>query len=248
MVRRTLSASCTHGWQTIGKRRGIAWVAVLGVSLAMASGEGTRATAETPASGGAESTGQASASTDPEAGSPQSDADALAQDLGLVAESRDWTTEQASTQHRAAEAIGQIAEQVFATRPEVFVGSALSDDPDGAPTLYIKGPADEFVRDLVASAEVPVILADHQPYSFDELEERKLQVHHALVALGFRNVATGFDITNEGQIEAAVTREAGLPDTDAELLLALPAELRASVTITVSDEPGVTDEATPGDR
>lgn len=247
MVHRILSSSGIRDWRTVGTRRGIARIAALGVVLATVSGEDARLTAETSAAEDAQATAATSASTDSEAGSTQSDADALAQDLGLVAESNEWTTEQASARHRAAEVIGQIAEQVFATRPEVFVGSALSDDPDGAPTLYIKGPADEFVRELVAGAEVPVILADDQPHSFDELEERKLQVHHALVALGFRYVSTGFDITNEGQIEAAVTREAGLPDNGADLLPMLPSELRASVTITVSDEPVVTDEA-PGDR
>lgn len=246
MVRHTLSSSWIRGWQAVGKRRGIAWVAVLGVSLTTVSGEAARATAETSTSAGAQPTAETSTSAGTELGTRQSDDDALAQDLGLVASSREWTTEQASARHRAAEVIGQIAEQVFTTRPEIFVGSALSDDPDGAPTLYIKGPADDFVRELVSSAEVPVILADQQPYSFDELEARKLQVHHALVALGFRYVSTGFDITNEGHIEAAVTREAGLPDNGADLLLALPAALRASVTITVSEEPVVTDEASGG--
>ena len=31
-------------------------------------------------------------------------------------------------------------------RPDIFVGSALSKAPGGVPLLYIKGPADGYIR------------------------------------------------------------------------------------------------------
>lgn len=184
--------------------------------------------------------------TDTEELGVQSDAEAFAQDLGLMAASQGWTLQEAASQYRAAEIVGRIAEEVFAKRPDLFVGSALSAEPGGAPTLFIKGPADAFVQGLVADAEVAIVLADKQPYSFDELEERKLRVHEALVALGFRYVATGFDITDRGHIDAGVTRQDGLPQRADDLLALLPADLRASVSITVNDVPIVQDETAFG--
>lgn len=133
--------------------------------------------------------------------------------------------------------IGAIAEQVAKERPNVFVGSAVSEQPGGAPTLYVKGPADKFIRDLVDASDIEVILADNQPFSFDELEARKLRVHHALEARGFRNVVTRVNITGAGQIPATVTIEPGLPSRAEEILLALPADLRSSVELTISDTP-----------
>jgi hypothetical protein len=129
----------------------------------------------------------------------------------------------------------------------MFVGSALSPEPGGAPALYIKGPADDFVRGLVAEAEIDIKIVDNQPFSFDELEERKLRVHRALEAQGFQNVSTGFSVTGGGQITAGVTRQSGLPDDAAEILSGLPASLRASVTLTVSDAPIVVDDRTNTD-
>jgi len=167
----------------------------------------------------------------------QSGEDALAQDLGLVAAARGWTKEEAVTDYRAADAVGRIAEQVAAERPDMFVGSVLSPEPGGAPELYIKGPADDFVRSIVANAETDIQIVDNQPVSFAELEERKLQVHRALEALGFRYVSTGFSVAGGGRIAAGVTREPGLPADAAEILSVLPAALRESVTLTVSDAP-----------
>ncbi len=167
----------------------------------------------------------------------QSNEDALAQDTALVAEAKGWTIEEAAADYRAAEAVGDIAVQVAAERPDIFVGSVLSPEPGGAPSLYIKGPTDEFVRDLVADSEIEIKIVDNQPYSFDELKDRASQVARALQAQGFQYVSAGFSIDGAGQIKAAVTREPGLPGDAAEILSALPISLRASVTLTVSDAP-----------
>lgn len=135
------------------------------------------------------------------------------------------------------------SDQVVARdRPDIFVGSALSEQPGGPPTLYIKGPADAFVRDLVASSGVDIVVADNQPYSFDELESRKLRVHRALEGMGFRSVATSVNITGAGIIPAGVTTEPGLPTRAVDLVAALPADLREDVRLTVHEEPNVREE------
>ncbi len=155
--------------------------------------------------------------------------------MALVAEAKGWTKEEAEADRRAADVVGRIAEQVAAQRPDIFVGSVLSPEPGGAPALYIKGPADQFVRTLVADAEIDVKIVDNLPFSFTELEQRKIQVHRALEAQGFRYVSAGFSVTGGGQIIAGVTRQQGLPDSPAEILSGLEAELREIVTLTVSD-------------
>lgn len=175
-------------------------------------------------------------------GVEQSPEEALAQDLGLVAKAKGWTVEEAAADHHAAERIGQIAERVAKERPSAYVGAALSEQPRGAPTLYIKGPADQFIQDLVRASDIEVVIADNQPFSFDELETRKLRVHHALEALGFRYVATSVNITGGGVIPAGVTLETGLPSRVEDVLAALPADVRSSVELTINDAPIVTDD------
>ncbi|MCH7607784.1 MAG: hypothetical protein IIC94_04360 [Chloroflexi bacterium] len=173
---------------------------------------------------------------DPDSLEPvQSAEESLATDLALAAEARGWTIEEAVADYKAAAVVGRIAEQVAAERPEIFVGSALALAPGGAPALHIKGPADQFVRDLVNGAEIEVKIVDGEPFSFSELEERQTRVHRALAAQGFRYIATSFSFG--GQIEAEVTMERGSPSNVDEILSRLPSDLQASVKLTVSDVP-----------
>lgn len=60
-------------------------------------------------------------------------------DLEQVANGRGWTLDQAASQQRAADAVGAIATKIATAHPEMFIGSALSKAPGGAPTLYLKG-------------------------------------------------------------------------------------------------------------
>jgi len=164
----------------------------------------------------------------------QSPEEALAQDRALTAEGLGWTIEQAEAQYRASEALDPITARLAAERLDIFIGSALSTEPGGPPQIYIKGPADDFVRNLVVAAGIEIEVVDNQPYSRDELEERKGQVVRALQEWGFASFSAGADIQDKGQIEASVVRQTGLPDDPDEILASLPAELRKSVTLTVS--------------
>ncbi|MGH3737844.1 MAG: hypothetical protein ACRDT6_19865 [Micromonosporaceae bacterium] len=168
---------------------------------------------------------------------------AQAADIDLAAKARGWTYAQALAQHRAAEAVGALAEQVAAQLPDRFVGSALSERPGGVPSLYVKGAADSQIRTLVAAAKTPIRIVDRQPYSFAELEAREAAVHQALAAQGFDAVSSGVDFTNPRAIRADVTRTAGVSAASADAALArMPADLRSGVRLTVSDVAVAADE------
>ena len=137
----------------------------------------------------------------------------------------------------AATQLGRIAEIVASERPDVFVGSSLPDDAGGDPTLYVKGPRDACIDQLIHSASVMIRVAYDQPHSFSELEARQQRVHEALLEVTDQ-VVTGFDITRGGRMEVVVTRSDRLPDANAARAV-IPDDLRASVDIQVVDEPVV---------
>jgi hypothetical protein len=101
----------------------------------------------------------------------------------------------------------------------------------GPGTLYVKGPRDRCIDQLVSSASVPIVIAYDQPFSFAELEGRKQRIHQALLAVT-NQVATGFDITRRGMMEVTVGRSDRLPDANAVMEL-IPADLRDSVEVRV---------------
>ncbi|MFI6456539.1 hypothetical protein ACIBF6_33875 [Streptosporangium amethystogenes] len=173
----------------------------------------------------------------PEPPPAQTRAESIQQDLTLVAQAKGWTLTQAAADREAAEIIGEIAGKVARERPEIFVGSAVSPLPGGAPTLYIKGPAGAFVNGLASAADIDVNVVDGQPYSFAELEERQLVLHKALVAYGFKSVATAVDITGAGRIPAEVTKEPGIDSRQSAVLAAMPQGLRSHVDLAVRGDP-----------
>ncbi len=167
-------------------------------------------------------------------------------DLELIAASRGWTIDEARAQQLAADAVGEIAVRLATTKPEAFVGSALSDKPGGAPTLYVKGPADGLVMELISEAPVEILVADNQPYSFLELEARASAVHRAVEAQGYRKVVTRTNITGGGVIPVAVGAQEGLSMQAADVLARVPAGLRENVVLTIADASGFRDTAAFG--
>jgi hypothetical protein len=172
----------------------------------------------------------------------QSNEEAVRQDLALVAAARGWTLEQATAQRAAGDVVSVLVKRIHAQRPDVVVGSLLSREPGGAPSIFIKGFADEFVKDLVAKATRKVNLVDEQPYSFLELQQRAWDVHAAIEGQGFRYVVTAPDIASGGRIRAEVTYEAGLPGAPTEIVGRLPAGLRSGVDVIVHEAPVVKPE------
>jgi hypothetical protein len=165
----------------------------------------------------------------------------LETDLALIAESHGWTIEQARERHRVSESLGAVLDAIARERPDAYIGAALGEEPGDPHTLYLKGPADAFISELAESVHADVLIADNQPYSFEELEARKLRVHHALEDLGFRYGAVAINITGAGVIPATVTAEPGLSSSPSEILKLLPADLRDSVDLTIRPDIAVRD-------
>jgi len=163
-------------------------------------------------------------------------------DLSLVAQARGWTLAQAVAHRSISDRFGRIQEQVAQTRPDLYAGAALSAVPDGAPTLYIKGKADESVRELVRSAGIPIKVADGRPFSWQELEKRSIRLNRQLAGMGFRDVVTSVD-ESTSSVEAVVTRTPSRADaTSRGLLAALPAEFRTGVRLSIAGDDVAVDE------
>ena len=160
--------------------------------------------------------------------------DALLTDLSILAAKRGWTLQQAVAHHARSEEFGHIQERIVTARPSMFVGARLSTTPGGTPTLYIKGRADQFVSDTVASAGFPIVVVEDRPLSQLELVARAVRLDEQLAGLGFRDIVTAFDAATS-RLSADVARVPGLPTTAEQLLAALPADLRQGVTLFLSD-------------
>ncbi len=167
----------------------------------------------------------------------QSAEEAVAQDLRLVAQEKGWTIEQARADRAAADAVGRVAAALAVTRPDIFVGSVVADEPGGEPTLLVKGRADQFVHDLIAKEDLPIRLADRQPFSLSELQDRRLRVQRTLENLGYREIGISAGIQDAGKVEVLVRKKQGLPSRAGDVISLLPEELRASTTLELTDEP-----------
>lgn len=166
---------------------------------------------------------------------PQTPERALRADLKTMAAANGWTFEQAETDHHAAEVVGRIAGKIAREEPEHFVGSAVGSDADSVPRLYIKGEASDFVRELVAEADIPIEIIDSQPYNFTELEDRSIEVQQVLLALGLEDFAIAVDVAGAGRIPVRVRLTATTP-SEAAIREAVPAYLRADVVVTMDQD------------
>jgi streptogrisin C len=167
----------------------------------------------------------------------QSPAEAYESDIKATAEHKGWTIEQTRAHFKSDEAVDRIARRVYKERRDIFVGSVMSKEPEGAPSLYIKGPAPEWVLALAADAAVPVRIVDGQPYSRDELHERSVKVLNALLDMGFEQVTSDYFLAGRGTIEAVVLRTPGVTDVRSAILEGLPQGLRSSVDLRFGDKP-----------
>lgn len=166
----------------------------------------------------------------------QSPAEAHQADLLSTAEANGWTLKEAQTSFEATEAVNRVSTKIYKRYPERWIGSKVSLDPNGAPTLFVKGKATDAIEELVASEDIDIIIADDQPYSFDELEDRKTRVHDALLKAGYDEVATKVNITGGGVIPAGVRRTDGMQNDKDSVLAVIPQDLRSDVRLTVHDE------------
>lgn len=158
---------------------------------------------------------------------------ALEEDLQLIAEARGWTYQQSVANHQSAEAVGRVATAIARQRPDIFVGSVLSLDPQLPPTLLVKGRADDAIRDLVANEAEPIIIADEQTFSLIELQAQQQQISAALQAKNL-TFSVALDLVS-GLLEVSVADENAI--TIESVLASIPEELRTRVNLGLA-EPG----------
>ncbi|GAB3660017.1 chymotrypsin family serine protease [Glycomyces tarimensis] len=171
----------------------------------------------------------------------QTPEEGLKDDISSTAETRGWTFEQAEAQYKVTEAIGDIAAEIAPERLDVFVGTALSEQPGGTPTLYIKGEADEYIYRVIKESGQEVAVADGQPFSYLELEERNTRLNEQLTELGYVDFSSGFDIT-KGTISAELAAQADLPTDPEQIRERLSKEFHRGVELAVVDKLGNTAE------
>lgn len=155
-------------------------------------------------------------------------------DLAIIADKHGWTIEETRVRENASDALLSVSTKIASQCPDVYVGAAVGTTPYEAPALYIKGPADSYVKALIESASVAIRLIDGQPYSRDELDARQSAVAGALRAAGFR-VAAGANILKRGLIEVTVGRSNGRLPSAADVWAFVPVDLRPDVSISVVD-------------
>lgn len=79
--------------------------------------------------------------------------DSLRSDIAATAEASRWTVHQAETRYCSTQALGRVLKAV---PPDILTGGIVSDDPMGAPRLYLKGVAPDSVRALIDTAAIPI--------------------------------------------------------------------------------------------
>lgn len=92
---------------------------------------------------------------------------------------------------------------------------------------------------MIAASGQDVIVAEHQPFSYLELEDRHLRLNRELIGLGYADLSSGFDIA-DGTITADLAAQPGLPTDPEEILQLLSEEFRQGVALTVADALGNT--------
>ncbi len=162
--------------------------------------------------------------------------EALEADLRLTAEANGWTIQQARNRYEASRAVARVSTKVAKRYPDVWVGSQVADEPGDPPVLFIKGHASDAVREIVGSEDIKIVIKDEQPYSYDELIERRDRVHDALLRAGYDEVATRVNITGGGIIPAGVRVTKGLTRDRESVLAVVPQGLRSDVRLTIHEE------------
>ena len=167
---------------------------------------------------------------------------ALAADLEAVRKSRGWTTEQVAAYESSEAALDSVTTLLSTEYADVFVGSALADDPMDPPSVYVKGPAPDPVDAL--AKELGVVLIDEQSYSLAELDALLGTVHEAALSAGFEEVVTSADIERGGAI-TLVVRQTSSGSLDA-LRRSLPPEASLITTVTLTGDSIVEDHGAFG--
>lgn len=164
-------------------------------------------------------------------------AEALETDLKLSAEALGWTIAEARANRESAIAVGEVAMKLAEKRPDVFVGSVLSEEPTGSPELLIKGAVSKDVQEIANKSPVPIRLVGNQPFSQNELIEQVRTLNDQLRGIGYSDVNVAPDITRRGRLVATARRTTpNLPSHVEDLRPLLPEAARGA-EISIMTEP-----------
>jgi hypothetical protein len=164
------------------------------------------------------------------------DEEAELRDASLAAAQRDITVTAAMQDFDIAESFGAVQAAISSRRPELYAGAAIEGDPSHLPTLYIRGLADSFVKDVVADAGMDIKVVENRPLSWLELEAESIRLHEELLALGYESVTTSFDEV-AGTLEATLTRRPEVPGTPKALRDVLTARFRNAELTFIDNAP-----------
>lgn len=105
-------------------------------------------------------------------------------DLEIAAKSLGLSTEATRHLFRSVDVMDELASTVAARWPDIFIVSAVSREPFGSPSLYVKGSPSRELLDLLAAAPMSIELVANQPYSGIELDQRQDKIWETLSAMG----------------------------------------------------------------
>jgi hypothetical protein len=160
--------------------------------------------------------------------------EALDSDLALVASQKGWTIQQTRRYFASARAVGSVSEVVDERDDAIFVGSVLAPEPEGTPSILIKGPAPAWVWDVVSGSEIEIRIQDEQPFSSAELEDQELEVYAAAETLGLSDVVVSASAVEPGLVRVWVGSAAGIDGDDVAQLLA--AKVHSGLVLVVSTQ------------
>lgn len=174
-----------------------------------------------------------------------SEEEGLEEYISLVSEAKGWSRAEALLHSQEAEAMARIVDRLLSIDPDRYVGGAISPKPGGIARLYIKGPLDELIRDLVGSESMAVEVVPNQPFSSREIEARGEELLIALRDAGLRDASLGTDITRPGHFDLTLRRQSSFTEAQS-VLEAIPEKFRDDVSVTLQDEPVVRLQAAGG--
>lgn len=138
------------------------------------------------------------------------------------------------------EVMAGIEETLVRERGDVFEKTTLDTDPYRPPTVFIRGPADDFVRRLLAEAPIEILLVDNLPFppetvlgGWEVLDAWANQAAEMLWDDGYQAWGSGYEGVISIQVETVPWLPVGEDTVLAAVLDVLPAELHDLVKVEV---------------
>lgn len=156
------------------------------------------------------------------------------EDIRFIADEEGWSLEEAVYRIGWQESFSQFVSELRESYPEDFsAGGILGDEGPRNVFLAFRGPIPEDVRGDPRLDHLDVEFREATGFSEAELSAQILDVHYAMLDLGFIEVGTGPE-TDTGEVRVDVARRpVDRGKTDADIIATFPASLRADNVVIV---------------